>query len=269
MSLPSYISIGNTDIHLWIAVDDQCSSKELLEKYHSLLNQRERERHQRFHFERDRNQYLVTRAVLRSVLSLYSPDISPEKWYFLENGYGKPYLPSSLTALPLSFNLSHTYNLVALAVTVENDIGVDVEDTLRDNNAIDIAESYFSSVETDDLFELDKALQQNRFFELWTLKEAYIKACGMGLSIPLNSFSYSFPAKEKIAISFSPERNDSPDNWQFRQFNLFNTYKIAIAIKTLSEMKNDLTLSIKSIVPLDTISTHPLPGNLEQFKTSR
>ncbi len=268
MNFDSSVRIKSNEVHLWIAMDDQCNRSELLKQYHQLLNQSEKEQHQRFHFERHRNQYLITRALLRSTLSLYVPTVFPQDWCFYRNQYGKPYIQTDFIAEPLNFNLSHTQNMVVLAVTRHCEIGVDVEYTQRENNTIDIAESYFSSEETRALFQLDESLQHNRFFDLWTLKEAYIKACSMGLSIPLNAFSYHFPSEGKVAISFAAERNDHPDNWQFGQFDLPSSHKIAVAIQHQSKLKSNLSLSVKSIVPLETTSAQIPVNSLNNLKTS-
>jgi len=246
MPLSNEINIDSGEIHLWLTDDTQCDNQALLAQYHSMLGDSERTQQQRFHFEKHRHQYLVTRALLRTVLSHYEPSISPAEWQFQKNEYGKPFLTNPITKR-LKFNLSHTDRLVALAVTLDKEVGVDVENLSRSNSTSEIAERFFSPSETKALLELPSHQHRDRFFDLWTLKEAYIKACGMGLSIPLNHFSYSFNDKQ-ISIDFAPERDDTPELWEFWQFLPSDNHKAAVAIKHQADSTND-TLLMRRIIP--------------------
>jgi 4'-phosphopantetheinyl transferase len=181
--------IQQTDVHLWYVFDEQINDPGLLSRYQWLLNAKENKRKKRFWFLKHRRQYLVSRALVRCVLSNYIAEVLPQDWQFSYNKFGKPFIDCLSTELPLQFNLSHTDKLIVMAVTLNNDIGVDVEYVSRKRKTIELADRYFSTVEAEHLHDLSKEKQRERFFELWTLKEAYIKACGMGLSIPLNHFS--------------------------------------------------------------------------------
>lgn len=243
------MNISHNEIHVWYAYDDNIKDASLLSQYVNLLNEEERAQHQRFHFEKHRHQYLITRATVRSILSLYLPEIAPEQWEFKKNEYGKPLIGNSALVIPLHFNISHTDQLIVMAVTLDRDLGVDVEYLPRLGKMLDIANSFFSPAEVEQLFALPIESQRNRFFDLWTLKEAYIKACGMGLSIPLDHFSYSFSNQGKIAIEFRPERNDQSDYWQFWQMHPNVDYKVSMAIKN---EKTDISyaVSMREIIPL-------------------
>ncbi len=123
--------ISPHEIHLWYAYDEQIHDSQLLSRYFCLLNDEERAQQKRFYFEKHRHQYLIVRALVRTVLSLYVNEIAPENWQFKKNKYGKPTISNSELTIPLHFNISHSDKLVVLAVTVEQELGVDVEYLLR------------------------------------------------------------------------------------------------------------------------------------------
>jgi len=248
------------EIQLWFTYNEEIKDPGLLSQYRLLLNEEESLQYQRFHFEKDRHQYLVTRAMVRSVLSLYADDIAPNEWCFIKNKYGKPSINNRALKIPLNFNISHTEKLIVMAVTHGHEIGVDTEYLLRKGQLLDIASSYFSPDEVKSLLELPKDQQLARFFDYWTLKEAYIKACGQGLSIPLNDFSYSFSQQTGINISFVPHRNDHAKYWQFWQIHPNDIHKIAIAIKS-EILDKPFIISMKDIVPLKSINKAFYPIN--------
>lgn len=246
------MNISAHEIHLWYVHDQNIHDSHLLSEYYNFLNREERLQQKRFYFEKDRHQYLITRALVRSVLSLYVNQISPEKWKFKKNAYGKPFISNNSLLIPLRFNLSHTDNLVVMAVTLDREIGVDVEYLPRLGKTLEIASHFFSPIEVEHLLALPPEKQKSRFFDLWTLKEAYIKACGMGLSIPLDHFSYSFSQQGKIEIHFEPERDDQPKYWQFWQINPNESHKISMAIKG-NITNGSYSISMRKIIPLDKI----------------
>jgi len=251
--------ISAREIHLWYVHDQDIHDSHLLSEYYNLLSNEERSQHKRFYFQKDRHQYLITRALVRSVLSLYVNRIPPEQWQFEKNAYGKPFISNRQLEIPLCFNLSHTQNLVVMAVTLGREIGVDVEYLPRLGKMIEIADHFFSPTEVEQLRALPEEKQKTRFFDLWTLKEAYIKACGMGLSIPLDHFSFSFSPQGKIEISFEPERNDQPEHWQFWQIHPAEMHKIAMALKD-DAPDGAYAITMRKIIPLDKIEEvkHPI-----------
>lgn len=241
--------ISNNEVHLWFVYNDKIHDPQLLSQYHSLLNHEESAQQKRFHFEKHRHQYLLTRAMVRSVLSLYADEIKPENWEFKKNNYGKPFIGNSALTLPLRFNISHTDELIVMAVSLDQDVGVDVEYLPRLGKMLDIASHFFSPSEVEALFDLPESKQMNRFFDLWTLKEAYIKACGMGLSIPLDHFSYSLSTHGKISIDFNVERNDQSEFWQFWQIHPNDIHKVAVALKA-DTSSLPFSISMYEAVPL-------------------
>jgi len=221
------LKLGKKEIHLWLTDDRAIKDADLLASYRQLLDAEETARHKRFIFDRHRHQFLVTRALVRSVLAQYEGADSAAL-QFGRNGYGKPHLCKGSRA-GLQFNVSHCEGLIALAVVEGHDIGVDAENLQRKTDTDRLAERYFSPQEYRDFEELEGQKRHERFFDLWTLKESYIKACGMGLAIPLEEFSFRFEGR-KIHIGFSPQRNDDPELWRFWQLRPGPQHKLALAI---------------------------------------
>ncbi len=239
------LNLAPNEIHLWIAFLDEIKSQELLISYEQLMNTEERAKWLRFRFAKHRHQYLVTRALIRTTLSHYI-NKSPKKWQFSKNKYGRPEILQANNRL--RFNLSHTDNLVICGLVWEKDIGVDVENQARQNATIEIADRFFSQQEVTDLHQLPKQLQQSRFFDYWTLKEAYIKARGMGLSLPLKYFSFHFLEQRTVKISFHANIKDEPNQWQFWLLQLTKQYKAAIALR--QDIEQPYQIIIKKVVPL-------------------
>ncbi|PXX69500.1 4'-phosphopantetheinyl transferase [Pseudomonas sp. LAMO17WK12:I10] len=209
------LRLGSGEIHVWSARDPQIGDAALLAAYRSWLSAEETERMARLMFEHHRHQYLVTRALLRSTLSLYAPWVAPHQWVFASNAWGKPAIVAP--AVPMAFNLSHTEGLVTLALTLENSVGIDVESRQRMADA-DLAERFFSAREVHYLSSLPAAGRASAFISLWTLKEAYIKACGQGLSIPLDSFSFDLATPGRIGFSCQALEPLEARDWRFWQW---------------------------------------------------
>ena len=181
----------------------------------------------RFAIERPRNQYLVARAMVRLVLSHHSGR-SPQSLSFTKDDFGRPWLAAPDDALGLYFSLSHTDGLVGLAVSATRLVGLDVEDIHRSTNFLGIAQSYFAASEWAGLNELSGGARRDRFFDLWTTKEAYIKACGKGLQIALDQFAVDVTDSSARLI-----RSDDPahalDDWQFFRSQPTPRHKLAVA----------------------------------------
>jgi 4'-phosphopantetheinyl transferase len=122
------------EAHLWYVDPGQVTDDHLLAAYHDLLSPAERERMARFAFERLRRDFLVTRALVRTTLSMYQPAVDPRDWQFVANPYGRPEILAPSTTPRLRFNLSHTNGMIVCLVAVEREIGVDVENVSRVGN---------------------------------------------------------------------------------------------------------------------------------------
>jgi 4'-phosphopantetheinyl transferase len=224
------LSLAADEVQVWYAFADQCSAPELQREYLSLLSPEELQRHARFAFDHLKAEYLLTRALCRIMLSHYAA-VDPAAWTFGSNSHGRPHLLGPAAGLGLGFNLSNTRSLVALAVARDtHELGVDVEALDRRPAPIEIAHRYFSPAERAGLLALQGAAQHQRFFELWTLKEAYIKARGLGLSIPLDTFSMHLQNGD-IQVSFDERIGPHSGPWQFALHNLQGRHLLALCVR--------------------------------------
>jgi 4'-phosphopantetheinyl transferase len=222
------IPLTRAETHLWLAFYDEITEQSLHSAYRELLNPAEKEQESRFYFARDRRRYLITRALARTVLSRYAP-IHPKEWVFSANAYGRPEIVNAQARdAGLSFNISHTHSLIALGVAKRRALGVDVENFRAREVSLDIADRFFAPQEVAALAATPPRQQQYRFFEYWTFKEAYIKARGMGLSLPLDKFSFHYPNDRAVEIAIDPELGDEARRWQFWQFRPRPEYLVAI-----------------------------------------
>ncbi len=221
------LSLAQDESHVWYCWTDACLDEGRAEAYRALLSADEAERMARFQFDYLKREFLVTRALCRLTLSRYA-DIPPHVWRFRTNAYGRPEV--DLPDAPrLRFNLSNARSLVACVITRDADAGVDVEELDRRGDTLAIADRYFSASEMAALRALPVSRQQERFFELWTLKESYIKARGMGLSIPLDQFSFSFGGR--IGIGFDPELEDRSAEWHFELHRPGVRHLLAVGVR--------------------------------------
>ena len=206
--------VGASDIDVWLTDYTAVTDPTVLARFELLMNSTERAQQQRFRFADDRLRYLVTRALLRTVLSTYAP-VAPADWEFTLNEYGRPGISARHGLSNLSFNISHTKGLIALAVSRRFEVGIDVENTALRPAPLEVAGQTFAPTEVADLDSMAPDLQHERFFTYWTLKESYVKARGMGLSLPLDRFSFSFPLPRRIHLGIAPELEDDAAHWRF------------------------------------------------------
>lgn len=239
------LPITSAEVHVWLAFSDEIDER-LHAVYRAMLNDEEKTQEPRFHFARDRRRYLVTRAMVRTVLSRYVA-IAPEAWTFSTNDYGCPAIVNPQAA-DLAFNLSHTQGLIVLAVTRGRAIGVDVENVRAREISIDIAGRFFAPEEVTALRTVPAEKQQDRFFEYWTFKESYIKARGMGLSLPLDKFSFHYAGDRDVAIAIDPELGDDAARWHFWQFRPTPDHLMALCAERAGERPP--VVSIRRTVPM-------------------
>lgn len=228
-------------VHVWFAFPDAVVRPELLERCRGLLSPDERRRQQRLVRPRARRRFLVAHAFVRDVLSSYA-GVAPEEWTFATNEHGKPEIVSPAERPPLRFNLSHTEGMVVCAVTLEHDLGVDVEMTRRPVDASKLAARFFSPQETAALQSLPEPEQTAAFFDYWTLKEAYLKAVGRGLSLPLRSCSFRLEPEHPPRVSFPGEWDDDPGRWSFFLVNPGPRHRGAVAVRHTGEVEIGIEL---------------------------
>ena len=193
----------------------------------ALLSDQERAQQQRFLPPAKRQEYLVTRILVRSVLGEVL-GVAPQALQFVSNEWGRPAVVSGLMPSPIYFNVSHTEGLIVCLVSTEGEVGVDTESFARAPDLLALAPDVFSAKELSDLAALPLKDQPQRAVVLWTLKESYIKARGMGLSIPLDKFSFRFEP-DGVRLEVEPELADDGKRWQF-QWQIFGSHCISTAI---------------------------------------
>lgn len=246
------LTLNSNKIDVWCVLYEEIVDQDLLHSYRELLSETELAQEKRFYFDRHKHRFLVTRALVRDVLSRYAP-IAPEAWVFAKNTYGKPSIANESTTENglneklISFNISHTDGLIVLAVTKAAAIGIDTENSAKRNAALDAAQHFFAPSESAALLALPTVEQHDRFFLYWTLKEAYIKARGMGLSIPLSDFNFEFPQADRIVLNTVSKLDTTPENWRFWHYRLFADFPFSLCVERQREQKPSIDFRV--IVP--------------------
>jgi 4'-phosphopantetheinyl transferase len=200
---PSTLPVLQGDqVHVWRASLDCEPSK--LRNFETTLSEDEMARAARFHFSRDRDHFAAGRGILRTLLGAYL-NKPPASLKLVYGPKDKPALPIGDPRAHLNFNLSHSHGVAVFAFTLGREVGIDVELIRPEFTGDEIAERYFSPREVAELRALPQDLRPEGFFNCWTRKEAYVKARGEGLQIPLDSFDVSLtpgePPKLKSADS--------------------------------------------------------------------
>lgn len=215
-------------VHIWLVNLEQVPEARL-EDYRALLSEDERDRLQNYKNPKVRLSQLITRAAVRVCLSQYAEDVTPEAWQFERNEAGKPQLVQA--PRPLSFNLSHSGDWLAIAVTLTTPLGVDVQFKTTRPAHLELARRYFHPEEVRELEACqDEAERLERFFYFWTLKEAYFKARGTGISTGLEKVRFDTNAQGQIVATLAAELNDDASQWQFHHYQLEDDYRLALAV---------------------------------------
>jgi 4'-phosphopantetheinyl transferase len=217
--------MSKSQIDLWVGYPDDLKDEATALACARLMSEDERARWERFKFERHKREYLATRALVRTALSAYA-EIAPEAWRFEAGEHGKPAIGHDSDGLGLGgqaaglgFNLSNSLGLVVCAVSHGAEIGVDVEPYARAGTIEEVAEKFFSARELEQLETLSGDERRERGLTLWTLKEAYMKARGLGMALPTNLFSFVFEGGGGIRLEIDAEAGDGPERWQFCVLN--------------------------------------------------
>lgn len=228
---------------------NEIKDEKLLAEYRTLLPADEVVRLERYRFATHKKRYLVGRALLRTILSHYT-GMNPASIQLAREGHGRPYLPQAGKNPPPQFSLSYTDGLVAVALIADGKIGLDVENASAPIDCLEIAAAYFSPTEYNELAQLPGPLMKKRFFEFWTLKEAYLKARGLGLKLPLEEVSFTFP--EKISEPIQPASITRQDgrNWQLRLLKPSDLHQAAVCFSTESAIP--VAIEWKKTLPLVT-----------------
>jgi 4'-phosphopantetheinyl transferase len=212
---------------VWSAALDQPA--EVVQRLHGLLAAAERARADRFHFDRDRQRFIVGRGVLRSILGGYLK-IAPDRLTFEYGAQGKPGLSSS-HASALHFNVAHSHELAVYAFALNQAVGIDVEYALRHvSDADQVAQRFFAANEYQTYQALADDEKRPAFFRCWTRKEAYIKAIGTGLSHALDRFEVTLAPDRPPAFLSIDGDPLAAQHWSLIQLEPAADYIGAVAI---------------------------------------
>ncbi|MBE9094401.1 4'-phosphopantetheinyl transferase superfamily protein [Tychonema sp. LEGE 07203] len=226
-SPPLDLTLDINEIHVWrvsLAQTVTC-----LQSLQQTLSTDEQTKAERFHFPKDRDRFIVSRGALRAILSRYL-HINPSLLRFEYNPYGKPSLTVAQGGNTLRFNLSHSREIALIALTKNREIGVDIEAIDPKTSCLEIAERFFSPLEHLALCSLPEYLQTTAFFTCWTRKEAYIKAVGKGLSLPLNEFDVTLAPGEPPALLNVKENPDEASKWSLIELISSSDMVAAVAV---------------------------------------
>jgi 4'-phosphopantetheinyl transferase len=255
-----YTGMDKKPLYLWCAYPDDLLIAGVAEASVALLSEEERARVQRFRFERHQRESLATRALVRTALSYVNP-LPPQSWQFKLNAHGKPAI--ELATSPdrgLHFNLSNSLGLVVCLVAEGAEVGVDVEPFERADQILKLAPEVFSAAEQAQLEALHGAEKLDRALSLWTLKESYIKARGMGLSLALDKFSFLFGGAEGVRLEIDASLSDTAQRWRFCLFDHAG-HRIAAMVECAGAGELELLEARPIVAPPIRVSK----GNMQWF----
>lgn len=195
-----------------------------------LLSEPERQRYARFIIDSAADEYLVAHVLTRTLLSRFA-NVAPDAWRFRRTEHGRPEIIGADGVAGLRFNLSHSTGVVACAVARGRDVGIDVE-SFRGGRSmpVDLARRFFARPEVSAIENASPAEQVWLFCAHWTLKEAYLKARGLGLSVRLDWVTFALNQALPILADVHPALGETPDNWEFRLAGLTSRHVLALAL---------------------------------------
>ncbi|HEY0320037.1 MAG TPA: 4'-phosphopantetheinyl transferase superfamily protein [Pyrinomonadaceae bacterium] len=220
--------LNDDDVHVWRFRLDQTGAE--MERLRTILDRDEMIKAERFHFTRDRQHFIVAHGISRSILARYLR-IDPGRISFRYSEYGKPSLANKTGDGAIRFNHSHSHGIALLGITRRREIGVDLEHVRDEIEYREIAKLFFSRREFSTLESLPREAQIKAFYNCWTRKEAYIKAKGGGLSIPLDRFAVSLRPNEAAALVEVEGDAEETARWSLRELNLGPDYVGSIMVE--------------------------------------
>ena len=221
------LKLDRGEVHLWRLNLEVIG--DAVEQWTPVLSGDEQKRAARFHHARDRKCFAVTRSTLRQLLGAYLK-ADPKLLAFTYSEQEKPYLAGPEAASGIVFNVSHSGNLALLAFARGRMVGVDVEQTDRKIDPVAIATRFFSEAERKRLVSLPAEQRTDAFFLCWTRKEAYIKATGKGLSLPLRQFDVSMTPRDQNALLATRPDPLERSRWSMRDIPVLPGYAAALCV---------------------------------------
>jgi 4'-phosphopantetheinyl transferase len=213
---------------MWKADLDQSPS--VIRSLRSFLSIDERQRAERFYFDRDRNRFIVCHGLLRAILAHYI-GTEPDCIQYIYGKNGKPALPKIPYNRDIRFSLSYSSGVCLFAITRSREIGVDIEFSEGSLDFEKIIGNFFTEKERSFFRDLSKYQRKNAFFKLWTKKEALVKALGAGLSLLLNSFDVSLLNREIVKLPPFEGLFEKESKWEVNILNSFSNFKASWAIE--------------------------------------
>ena len=223
------MNLPENEIHVWQVALSDVDPAALTEQALAWLQVEEIVRYERLVQQRHRLEFLLGKWLTRICLSAYT-GLAMGDWQFAYNAYGKPKPREGLGVQAPFFNLSHSHGRVVLAVSRTPELGVDIEYTGSKRRVTQIAHRYFAEEEIQALLALPNSDQPSLFYELWSLKEAYIKARGTGLAIPMRSFAYSL-SPDRLELNEISRTSAAQWHWQTWQLRTGQPYALALAVQ--------------------------------------
>ena len=233
-------------VELWCVKPEALADAESVKRCRARVSREDLARIERSASGADRHLRLVAWALVRTVLSRHAP-VAPDAWRFRETEHGRPEIAEPPLATPLRFNVSHTPGLAACVVAETDDVGLDVEDMRRRADIAKITRRFFAHSEISAIERVDEEHRTRAFFEHWTLKEAYLKARGAGLSLPLAEVAFSLAPDRPPGVSFGPAIGDTPAAWQFANLRPAPDYMAAVAIRRRASAP--LSIVLRQAIP--------------------
>jgi len=222
---PQHPTLREGHVHIWQARLDTDATQT---NHYQTLAPDEQARATRFIFDKHKRRFSVGRGILRSLLGNYLA-LPPDQINFNYTKHGKPYLPPVQNPTDLRFNLSHSGELALFAFTIGRDLGIDIEQIRPDRSTRDIAERFFAPREVDALFALPDEQHTDAFFRCWTRKEAYIKAKGAGMAIPLDSFAVSLDPEAPAELLWVKDNPAESARWNLTTLSPDPTFAACVA----------------------------------------
>jgi 4'-phosphopantetheinyl transferase len=218
-------TLDENEIHIWQI--DLAGQESEIHFCRRLLATDEVQRAERFYFEEHRRRFIVARGTVRQILGRYTR-LAPEHIAFEYGAKGKPELSGRATEASITFNLSHSFESALVAVARGATVGIDIELINPEYATEQIAERFFSRGEADTLRTLPAVARVEGFFSCWTRKEAYIKALGEGLSVPLDSFEVAFGPGVPAALRHVTGDPEEISRWSMYDIEVGEHYKAAL-----------------------------------------
>lgn len=220
------IVLSSRDVHVWRLTT--ALPVVFVSHLKKILSQAEIERAERFYFQKDRDRYLITHGALRAILGQYLNE-NPQDLTFTYDHHGKPYLENYSPGL--FFNLSHSRDLALICVTMKRAVGIDIEYEREEIEIEQIAAQFYSPYENKLLLSLPLPERRAAFFTGWTRKEAFLKALGNGITLPLDQFDVSLIPGEPprlLKVAWAPEETN---NWSLQDILPGAGYSAALAVQ--------------------------------------